>query len=158
MPLLAPIAAVVIALFWCIVALLIAWSRGYTPGGIALCLGGIIAGGVGAGLVGKYALTDWSAIMSDQRETVVACAAVLVGALCGLSVTERLRDHQFPTPQQLLTATFGFLFGGMGGFVILFFTYQTWARGLSLYVLVPGTIASATLAGSAISHRLPDLK
>ena len=152
-----PITAIFIALFWCVVALLITWGRGYTPRGIVLCLAGIIVGGVGAGSVGSYALSGWTDIIESQNEKVMACAAVLIGALCGLYITERLRDHEFPTPRQLMTAMFGFCFGGMAGLVIFYLTRQTWAERLSLFVLMPAIIGTATLAGSAISHRLPDV-
>ena len=138
--------------------MLITWSRGYSPGGILLCMAGLIFGGVGAGWIGSYALPGWNAIGVKQNDTVIACAAVLIGALAGLYVAERLRDHQFPSNQQVLTAAFGFIFGGLGAYVILAFTVDTWAANLTKFALIPVTIASATVAGSAISHRLPDLK
>jgi hypothetical protein len=152
----APFAAIFVALFWSTVSLLIAWSRGYTPRGIALCLGGILLGGAGAAWPGSYALTGWNVMISSEQETSVACLAILVGALCGLYVTERLRDHEFPSPRQLMTAIFGFLFGLIAGYIMLFFTYHTWAQPICVYGLIPLTIGSATLAGSAISHSFPD--
>jgi hypothetical protein len=154
----APIAAIIIGIFWSVVALLIAWSRGYSPRGILLCLAGLLIGGGGAGWIGAYALPDWKAIGSNQHDSVAACAAVLLGALAGLYLAERLRDHQFPSNRQVATAALGFIFGGLGALVILAFTQDTWAEKVAMFALMPATIATATLAGSAISHRLPDLK
>ena len=148
----ASLVGIFIALCWCTTALLIAWSRGYTPLWIAVCLGGIIAGGVVAAIPGAYALTGWSMIVKTQAEGTVECAAILVGAMCGLYLTERLREHHFPSLRQLMTAFFGFLFGLLAGYMILFFTYDGWARNLGMFVLFPLTLGSATLAGSAISH------
>jgi hypothetical protein len=152
----AAITVIVVAAFWCVGALLITWSRGYTPRGILLCLAGIILGGIGAGYAGNYALTSWTVINSTEHVKVMACVAVLVGVLCGLYVAERLRDHEFPSTRQLMTATFGFIFGGMAGYVLLFFTYNTWAQHLTMFALIPATLSTATLAGSAMSHRIPD--
>jgi hypothetical protein len=152
----AAITAILVAAFWCVGAVLIAWSRGYTPWGIVLCLSGIIVGGAGAGYVGNYALTSWTVISSTENVKIMACVAVLVGVLCGLYVAERLRDHEFPTTRQLMTATFGFIMGGMAGYVLLFFTSNTWAQGMTMFALIPATIGTATLAGSAMSHRFTD--
>jgi len=158
---LAPFAAIFIALFWCLVALLIVGSKGYTPGGIVLCLAGIIAGGVAAYLPGAYALSGWGAIVDPGGEfghvTTVACAAIFVGALFGLYVAERLRERAFPSTRQIFNAALGFLFGGMGGYVILFFTHGTWAHHLGAFALFPAIVSTAMLAGSAIAHPWPDL-
>jgi hypothetical protein len=152
----AAITAIVVAAFWCVGALLIAWSRGYTPRGILLCLAGILVGGGGAGYAGAYALTSWNVISSTENAKVMACAAVFLGVLCGLYLAERLRDHEFPSTRQLMTATFGFIVGGMAGYVLLFFTYNTWAQNVTIFGLIPATIGTATLAGSAMSHKFTD--
>jgi NAD/NADP transhydrogenase beta subunit len=146
-----PIAGIFVALLWCTTALLIAWSRGYSPLAIVLCLVCIIGGSVAAGLPGAYALTGWSLVARSQAEGTMECAAILIGAMCGLYVAERIRDGQFPSLRQLMTAFFGFLFGLAAAFFILAFTNQSWARNLGIFALIPITIGSATLAGSAIS-------
>lgn len=158
-----PFAAIFFAVFWCAVALLIIWSRGYSPGAIALCLVAILAGGGLGALPGAYALTHWSVIADDggeagQRFTAVACGAVFVGALCGLFVAERLRERQFLTARQLLNACIGFLLGGMCGYVLIFLSHGTWAQSLTSFGLFPATVSTAILAGSAMGHPLPDLK
>src|SRR5262245_46621271 len=68
--------AIVMCIFWCVVALLITGARGYSIGGIALCLIGILIGGGVAGWAGWYALTGWNVVVSTQNEKIAACAAV----------------------------------------------------------------------------------
>ncbi|HZK80401.1 MAG TPA: hypothetical protein VFC46_05020 [Humisphaera sp.] len=159
----APIAAIIISLFWCTVAVLIAGSRGYTPRGIVLCVAGIIAGGVLAGWPGSYVLTDWGVIARANGEfgahvNAVACGAVFLGALCGLYGAERLRENEFPTATQIFNAALGLIFGGLGGAVVLFMTYSTWGWGLATFGLFPAIVSAAALAGSALGHRFPDWK
>lgn len=158
-----PLAAIIMSLFWCISALLIIRSRGYSPGGILLCLACILGGGLLAGLPGAYALSGWGAIADPGTQlgshaTPVACAAIFIGALCGLYLAERWRDHEFPSGRQLLNAMFGFLLGGMAGYVLLAMTLHTWAGILGEFALFPATLSTATLAGSAIGHRLPEVE
>ncbi len=153
-----PIVAIIVAASWCMAALYFTAIRGYSPRGIALCLIGIIGGGVGAWLPGRYALTSWRVIVTSGNVNTMACFAILIGALCGLYVTERLRDNEFPSTRQLLGATFGFLFGGMMAYLLLFFSYNTWGHDLTMYLLIPATIGTAMLAGSAMSHKVSEPK
>lgn len=159
----APVAAIIISVFWCTVAALIAGSRGYSPRGIALCAAGIIAGGVLAGWPGAYVLTDWGVIARSDgafgaHVNAAACGAVFLGSLCGLYGAERLREHEFPTATQIFNAALGLLFGGLGGAVVLFMTYSTWGWSLATFGLFPAVVSAGAIAGSAIGHRLPDLK
>jgi hypothetical protein len=159
----APIAALIMTIFWCTVAVLIAGSRGYTAKGISLCMAGAIAGGFLAWWAGRDVLTAWSVIIRADGEfgphvNSVACGAVFLGALCGLYAGEHLREHQAPTGTQLLNAGLGLIFGGLAGAVILFISYSSWGWGLAVFGLFPAVVSAGGLAGSAIGHKLPDLK
>ena len=159
----APFAAIFIALFWCLVGLLIVGSKGYSLRAIVLCLLAIVGGGVLAGLPGAYAIKGWDAIIDPGPQAgpnvpPIALAAVLFGSLCGLYVAERVRDREFPSVRQIFNAIIGFLIGGMAGYVIVFFTHDTWARQLGTFLLFPAIVSTAMLAGSAIAHPWPENK